>query len=78
MRMPDCPSLIPCPFFNDRMQSIPAMAEIYKTRYCRGTFEKCARYKVSKALGREKVPSDLYPNQINRVDEILGENQITR
>ncbi len=46
-------------------------AEKTKDKYCRGDFEKCARYMVFKALGKENVPSDLFPVQVYRVEDIL-------
>ncbi|MGE3063540.1 MAG: hypothetical protein AB7T10_07910 [bacterium] len=71
--MTDCAHLVKCPFFNDRMQSMPATADIYKKRYCRGDFNNCARFKVSKALGKENVPADLFPNQDERAKEIISD-----
>jgi len=70
--MPDCVCLERCPFFNDSMKSKPATAEIFKRHYCKNDFSACARYKVFKVLGREKVPADLYPNELDRVDGILA------
>lgn len=69
--MPDCEMLSKCIFFNDRMASMPAMAEMMKKKYCRGDNSKCARYLVCIRLGREKVPSDLTPAQIDRAEAML-------
>ncbi|MGI5861652.1 MAG: hypothetical protein ACOX6T_06280 [Myxococcales bacterium] len=67
--MSECPKLAACPFFGDRMKGMDGMANLFKKRYCTGEFERCARWKVAKAgLG---VPADLFPNQIERVDQIL-------
>ena len=70
--MSDCTHLEKCPFFNDRMQSMPATADMNKRRYCRGDFRNCARFRVSQALGKEKVPGDLFPNQSDRASEIIA------
>jgi hypothetical protein len=70
--MADCTHLEKCPFFNDRMQSMPATADIDKKRYCRGEFSNCARFRVSKVLGKEKFPSDLLPNQSDKANEIIA------
>ena len=35
-----------------------------RIKYCKGDNSGCARYMVFKALGREEVPLDLYPNQV--------------
>ena len=66
-----CECIDNCPFFNDKMANMPAMAEIYKQRYCKGNFQECARYMVFKALGKPSVPSDLFPNQKERALKIL-------
>ncbi|QLA15534.1 hypothetical protein [Desulfolutivibrio sulfoxidireducens] len=69
--MPDCEMLSKCIFFNDRMANMPAMAEMMKKKYCRGDNAKCARYLVCTRLGREKVPADLSPAQIDRAEAML-------
>lgn len=70
--MPDCEMLSKCIFFNDKMQNMPVMATVMKKKYCQGDFSKCARYLVCKALGREKVPSDLTPSQEDRAHKLLA------
>ena len=70
--MPDCASLEKCPFFNDKMIDMPSMAETYKRQYCHDDFHRCARFRVKKALGKEAVPTDLYPNMDRRADELIG------
>lgn len=70
--MPECECLPKCIFFHDKMQDKPLTAEMMKKRLCLNEFELCARYRVFKALGRENVPGDLYPNQNERADEMLN------
>ena len=70
--MADCPMTPKCIFFNDKMASVPATAEMLKKRYCRDDFVHCARYLVRQALGPEGVPSDLTPSQAARVKSIVG------
>ena len=70
--MPDCPNLVKCPFFNDKMDNMPAVANMYKKRYCKNDFDVCARWKVATALGSAAVPADLFPNQVDRADKILS------
>ena len=41
--MEDCECLAGCPFFHDKMESKPAMAELYKKEYCKGDSTECAR-----------------------------------
>jgi hypothetical protein len=68
--MADCEMLSKCLFFNQRA-NMPAMAEMMKKKYCRGDNTKCARYLVCTRLGREKVPADLTPAQIERAEAML-------
>lgn len=70
--MTECESLKACPFFNDELANMPKMAETIKTNYCRADFVSCARFMVSKALGKEFVPRDLFPNQSARAKEIIS------
>ena len=70
--MDECELKATCVFLNETMCEMPAMAGIYKERYCDAGRDECARYRVFRELGREKVPYDLYPNQLDRSDEILA------
>ena len=70
--MADCPSLAGCPFFNDQMKDAPQMADVYKEKYCRKDNRTCARFMVSQALGKERVPADLFPHQITRAEELIS------
>jgi len=70
--MADCELLETCIFFNDQMAEMPSMSNIIKDRYCRGSNTQCARHIVFRVLGREAVPKDLYPSQVERADEIAG------
>jgi hypothetical protein len=69
--MADCEMLPTCIFFNDKMENMPQMAETYKTRYCKGAFNDCARYIVCKSKGREAVPKDLFPNQKDKAMRLI-------
>ena len=69
--MAECELLEKCLFFNDKMKDMPLMADILKERYCKGDNSLCARYRVFKALGRDKVPADLFPLQIEKAQELI-------
>jgi hypothetical protein len=72
--MSECEYLQACPFFNDKMKDQPAMTQIYKKKYCLSSEKNnCARYTVRGVLGKEKVPIDLYPNQINRANQLISQ-----
>ncbi len=67
-----CEKLAGCPFFNDKMSGSSATAAMLKQKYCQGDKTACARYIVSAALGKDKVPADLYPHQAERLHALLG------
>jgi hypothetical protein len=69
--MADCECLPKCPFFHDKMENMPSMAEMLKERYCKGDWSACARHQIFETLGRENVPSDLFPNQQDVAAEML-------
>lgn len=70
--MGDCKLLSTCPFYKDQMESMPATSEMMKRKYCRADSTDCARFVVFSALGREMVPSDLAPSQIDRARKIVN------
>jgi hypothetical protein len=70
--MVNCECLKACPFYNDRMANTLTTAEIYKKKFCLGDRANCARYFVFEALGKPSIPSDLYPNQMERAKRILA------
>lgn len=71
--MPDCEKLIKCPFFNDKMASKPASAEMYKVKFCHGDKMQCARYQVG--FNGIDVPSDLFPNQNDKASSLIKEKK---
>ena len=70
--MAECELLEKCIFFNDKMSNMPAMASIFKDKYCKDDNTECARYMVFKALGREKVPPNLFPNMQDKAKEVIS------
>jgi hypothetical protein len=69
-----CEKIEACPFFNDRLDSIPKIAELMKNFYCRTDNSRCARYKIKTTLGRKYVPADLLPSDMLRAKAIISEN----
>ena len=69
--MPNCEMLEKCIFFNDKMSNMPSTANVIKLKYCNDDSTACARYMVCKALGREKVPPDLFPNQVDQARQVI-------
>ena len=70
--MKACELLKNCPFFNAKMKDMPAASELFKKKYCLNNNSECARYLVYKAMGREKVPIDLFPNQKDVAISLIG------
>lgn len=50
------------------------LGRIYKKKYCEGSYDIYARYKIAKTLGREKVPVDLYPNMFEKAENIISQS----
>lgn len=72
--MAECECLKGCPFFNDRMSNMPSLANVYKKQFCLSDFNACARHMIFLALGKEKVPLDLFPNEVEKAKKIISEN----
>jgi hypothetical protein len=68
--MKGCDKLDGCPFFHDSLPIMPIMSGLFKRKYCKGDFIDCARYMVSLAKGKEAVPPDLLPHQLERVQKL--------
>lgn len=66
-----CECLEQCPFFHDRMANMPSMAAVLKKQFCLGDWSSCARCLLVNELGSEAVPSDLFPDEVERAREIL-------
>lgn len=69
--MADCELIQGCIFFNDKMQNMPATAELLKKKYCKDSYSTCARFMIFKAMGRPAVPQDLFPQQTDKAEEII-------
>ena len=71
--MVECECLEGCPFFNNKMSIESALGQRYKEKYCLGDFMECARHQVKAALGKEKVPTNLYPNMFEKAAQIINQ-----
>ncbi len=70
--MATCECLKSCPFFNDQMADAPTTADRLKKHFCLGDNNECARYLVYKALGKQKVPANLFPHNLEKALSILS------
>lgn len=73
--MADCVNLPKCPFFYGKMSNMPAMTEMYKHAYCQDDNSKCARYLVYRRLGPGRVPSDLFPNDMQGAEQFIAQEE---
>ncbi len=69
--MAECECLKECPFFNDLMTHYPVTVEMMKEGYCLGYHRDCARFMIFKALGGDKVPANLFPNDTELANKLL-------
>jgi hypothetical protein len=54
------------------MEGIDLTAEVRRQEYCMSNYHSCARYMVFKALGKESVPDDLLPFQVERAQKLIA------
>jgi hypothetical protein len=71
--MADCPLLQGCLFFNDKLSDTSGLGGMYKKRFCLGDNSECARHMIVKSVGREKVPTNSYPNMLDRAQAIIAQ-----
>lgn len=66
-----CPKVVKCPLFNDKILKREESAEVYKNLYCRNSekFMECKRYQVSEKIG--KCADFVMPNSTMTVDQII-------
>ena len=70
-KMADCELLDGCLFYDRKMPVDNTLWAHFVKQYCKGNYEKCGRYMVAKALGPERVPTDLYPNMDITASKII-------
>jgi len=70
--MADCECLAGCIFFNDQMKGLESITTLMKSRLCQGDNSACARHMVFKALGKPRVPPDLFPNEVDRAQALIA------
>ena len=71
--MAECEFIDSCPFFQGKLAEKAVEVEELKEKYCRTNNLHCARYMVATAVGKDKVPPDLYPNETDVAYKIIAE-----
>ena len=72
--MGECEFIEKCPFFHDLPADKPVEVEVLKKKYCRNNNLNCARYMIANAVGKEKMPPDLYPDEKVVAYEVITES----
>ena len=71
--MGDCEFIEMCPFFQDKLAEKPVEIEELKEKYCRKNNLNCARFMIAQAVGKEKMPPDLYPDEKTIAYQVIAE-----
>lgn len=61
--MAECELKDTCNFFNNQKHDFPAVANYLISKYCKGAYWECSRYKIYKLHGMNKVPRNMFPNE---------------
>lgn len=68
--MTDCEYVSRCAGLSTHLSERPVLESLYRHKYCREEWSKCARFAVA-VSGPMPIPDDLLPNQHDRL-EALG------
>jgi hypothetical protein len=84
--MAHCEYLAECRYFSDQIEKVQALgatfrsnqterilalSKTFRLEFCASNASFCACYMVARALGIDKVPSDLHPSHVLRAKQIL-------
>lgn len=61
--MQQCALLSQCSFFETLATDQSELVDYFLSLYCQGDYADCARYEAACAVGQERVPLDLLPNE---------------
>jgi hypothetical protein len=68
-----CPQDGGCAYFEQaHMQQLEGLSSLFRSRYCDGDHERCARHRVGEVFGPTGVPADLRPNDHTAATEMLA------
>ena len=66
-----CECFEKCDLFNTGVAKLPSTSKSFQDKFCNMDHDACARFIVFKRLGKESVPSDLFPNERGRAMELI-------
>ena len=53
-----------CFLFNGQLSVMTRSTEELRGKYCEGDYYECARFRLSRTCGCDKVPTYLYPDDV--------------
>jgi len=60
-----------CIFPNRKKHKMPTMLEFIRIKYCEGNYTSCARYMLYRKVEPNKIPDDLFPNDLYKAYKII-------
>lgn len=70
--MAECELIDACASFYEKLSYMKSTARLMKGAYCQWNYSECARYIVYKVHGKEKVPVDLYPSDLDGANKLVN------
>ena len=68
--MSDCKYLTGCSFYKENLEGSVFSSHL-KNTYCKDDFLNCSRLLLRHLAGKERVPSEMFPNDKDRAIEII-------
>ncbi len=69
-----CTHTVTCPFFSAAVGYSPGLFEAMRDRYCLGDNSDCARFLAIEAVGRDRVPDELLPSDVDALERLMQED----
>jgi hypothetical protein len=70
--MAECELSNDCESFYEKLSYMQSTARLMKGAYCKWNHSECARYMVYKMHGKDKVPIDLYPSDLDGAKKLVN------
>lgn len=68
-----CSLIEQCQFLIQNEENMPKLRNLFRERYCLGSFDQCARYQVGISTGLKNVPEFMLPTQNEWACQIIQE-----
>lgn len=70
-----CSLIEQCQFLIQNEESMPKLRNLFRERYCLGSFDQCARYQVGISTGLKNVPEYMLPTQNEWACQVIQERK---